>query len=408
MTGSLGLPVKCTVIVKGETALNKRPEPAFGRKVKLSHFIIICLVLVIVTAAATYLITTGGFGSQEYYQDAMSFVEIEKVIDENYIGDVSRETLYNAAASAMVRSIDDKWSYYMSPEEYAAYKLSSANEYAGIGVGVKLNDSGEFEIMSVDEGTPAADAGLTVGQTIVAVDGESVEELTLAELQELIRSKVNKDFPITVADSKGDESTVTISCEVIFKNPISSKMLNNNIGYIKISNFEAGCSEGTIGAIEKLTAEGAKAFIFDVRDNPGGLVSELVSLLDYLLPDGDLFVSVDKAGNETVKTSDKICMSSKMAVLVNANSYSAAEFFAAALQEYDWATIVGEHTTGKARSQITIELENGGAVHISTHKYLTPERVDLAEAGGIKPDIEVQNTDEDANVQLNAAIKALS
>ena len=119
-------------------------------------------------------------------------------------------------------------------------------------------------------------------------------------------------------------------------------------------------------------------------------------------------MSVDKAGNETVQTSDKVCLSSKMVVLVNANSYSAAEFFAAALQEYDWATIVGEHTTGKARSQITIELSNGGAVHISTNKYLTPNRVDLAEAGGIKPDIEAVNTEKDTNVQLNAAIKALS
>ena len=296
----------------------------------------------------------------------------------------------------------------MSPEEYAAYKLSSANEYAGIGVSVKLNDKGKFEIFAVEDGTPAATAGLNVGQTIVSVDGQATEGMTTAELQELIRSKLNKDFPMVIADEKGNESSVTISCEVIYKNPISSKMLENNIGYIKISNFEAGSSEGTIGAIEKLTAEGAKSFIFDVRDNPGGLVSELVSLLDYLLPDGDLFVSVDKAGKETVKTSDKVCLSAKMAVLVNENSYSAAEFFAAALQEYDWATIVGEHTTGKARSQVTIELSNGGAIHISTNKYLTPKRVDLAEAGGIKPDIEAHNTEKDTNVQLNAAIKALS
>ena len=96
-----------------------------------------------------------------------------------------------------------------------------------------------------------------------------------------------------------------------------------------------------------------------------------------------------------------------MAVLVNANTYSAAEFFAAALQEYDWATIVGENTTGKARSQITLELSNGGAVHISTHKYLTPDRVDLSEVGGIKPDIEAVNSNEDPQIQLNAAINAL-
>ena len=232
-------------------------------------------------------------------------------------------------------------------------------------------------------------------------------DMTLSEMQELIRSKLNKDFPMVVSDKKGNEVSVTVACEIIYKDPVSSRMLDGNIGYIKIANFEAGSSEGTINAIERLVAEGATSFIFDVRNNPGGLLSELVSLLDYLLPDGDIFISVDKQGNETVKTSDKICLSSKMAVLVNANTYSAAEFFAAALQEYDWATIVGEHTTGKARSQITLELSNGGAVHISTHKYLTPDRVDLSEVGGIKPDIEAVNTNEDPQIQLNAAINAL-
>ena len=386
----------------------KKPKGSFfNKKFKLTHLIIVCLVVAALTAGATYALTIGGIGSKQYFDDAKAYVEIEKIINENYIGSADDDTLFNAAASAMVRSIDDKWSYYMSPEEYAAYKLTSSNEYAGIGISVKQNDSGDFEIFSVDSGTPAEAAGLTAGQLIVSVDGQAVADMTLSEMQELIRSKLNKDFPMVVSDKKGNEVSVTVACEIIYKDPVSSRMLDGNIGYIKIANFEAGSSEGTINAIERLAAEGATSFIFDVRNNPGGLLSELVSLLDYLLPDGDLFISVDKQGNETVKTSDKICLSSKMAVLVNANTYSAAEFFAAALQEYDWATIVGEHTTGKARSQITLELSNGGAVHISTHKYLTPDRVDLSEVGGIKPDIEAVNTNEDPQIQLNAAINAL-
>ena len=386
----------------------KKPKGSFfNKKFKLTHLIIVCLAVAALTAGATYALTIGGIGSKQYFDDAKAYVEIEKIINENYIGSVDDDTLFNAAASAMVRSIDDKWSYYMSPEEYAAYKLTSSNEYAGIGISVKQNDSGNFEIFSVDSGTPAEAAGLTAGQLIVSVDGQPVADMTLSEMQELIRSKLNKDFPMVVSDKKGNEVSVTVACEIIYKDPVSSRMLDGNIGYIKIANFEAGSSEGTINAIERLVAEGATSFIFDVRNNPGGLLSELVSLLDYLLPDGDLFISVDKQGNETVKTSDKICLSSKMAVLVNANTYSAAEFFAAALQEYDWATIVGENTTGKARSQITLELSNGGAVHISTHKYLTPDRVDLSEVGGIKPDIEAVNTNEDPQIQLNAAINAL-
>ena len=360
------------------------------------------------TAAFTFFLTISGFGSKEHYKDAKKYVEIERVIEENYIGDADTSSMYDAAASTMVKSLGDKWSYYMTAEEYAAYKLSSANEYAGIGVGVRVNDDGDFEIVSVDPGTPAETAGLKEGETIVSIDGESVKGKTLSDVQTMIRSKLNKNFKMVVTDEDGDDVTVTVECEVIYKNPVSSKMLSGNIGYIKIRNFEAGCSENTIKAIEELISEGAVSFIFDVRDNPGGLVSELVDLLDYLLPKGDLFVSVDKEGNETVKTSDKVCLKYKMAVLVNAKSYSAAEFFAAALQEYNWATIVGEQTTGKARSQITIELSDGGAVHISTNKYLTPNRVDLADAGGVRPDITAVNTEKDSEVQLNAAIKALS
>jgi carboxyl-terminal processing protease len=118
-------------------------------------------------------------------------------------------------------------------------------------------------------------------------------------------------------------------------------------------------------------------------------------MLDYLLPEGEIFVSVSKDGTEKVETSDASCVEMPMAVLVNQNSYSAAEFFAAALREYDWATVVGQQTTGKGRSQITKRLSDGSALHISTKKYMTPSRVDLSEVGGITPDIEIEISDED-------------
>lgn len=394
-------------IGKGELNLKKPKLPKFDKQIKLSNLIIICLIVIAVTAALTYLAAIGGFGSRQYLDDAKKYVEIEKIINENYIGFADSDDLYNAAAKAMVSSIDDKWSYYMSAEEYEAYKLTTSNEYAGIGASVKLNDKGEYEIFSVDEGTPAAEAGLAVGQRIVSIDGESVKDKSLEDVILLIRSKVNKDFDMGIVDSDGDERTVTVGCEIIYRNPVSSRLLEGNIGYIKISNFEAGSSENTIKAIEQLISTGADSFIFDVRNNPGGLLSELMDLLDYILPDGDLLVSVDKEGHESVEVSDKVSLKNKMVVIVNGNTYSAAEFFAAALQEYNWATIVGENTTGKARSQVTIELSNGGAVHISTHKYLTPNRVDLAEVGGVSPDIKVSIGEAESDTQLDAAIKAL-
>ena len=393
-------------IGKGESNLKKGKLPNFDNKIKLTHLIIACLAVAIVTAILTYVAAIGGFGSKQYLDDARRYVEIEKIIDDNYIGDADYNELYNAAAAAMVKSIGDKWSYFMNAEEYEAYKLSSSNEYSGIGVSVKVNSSGEFEVFSVEESSPAANAGIAVGDIITAIDGENVSDKTLEDVSLLIRSKVNKDFPMTL-ESGGDTKTVTVACEIIYKNPVSSRLLDGNIGYIKISNFEAGSSENTKKAIEQLLQTGATSFIFDVRNNPGGLLTELVDLLDYILPEGDLFISVDKSGKETVQTSDKVSLKNKMIVLVNGNSYSAAEFFAAALQEYNWATVVGEQTTGKARSQITLELSDGSAVHISTHKYLTPNRVDLAEAGGVTPDIAVTQDDEKTDKQLETAINAL-
>lgn len=393
-------------IGKGESNLKKGKLPNFDNKIKLTHLIIACLAVAIVTAILTYVAAIGGFGSKQYLDDARRYVEIEKIIDDNYIGDADYNELYNAAAAAMVKSIGDKWSYFMNAEEYEAYKLSSSNEYSGIGVSVKVNSSGEFEVFSVEESSPAANAGIAVGDIITAIDGEDVSDKTIEDVSLLIRSKVNKDFPMTL-ESGGDTKTVTVACEIIYKNPVSSRLLDGNIGYIKISNFEAGSSENTKKAIEQLLQTGATSFIFDVRNNPGGLLTELVDLLDYILPEGDLFISVDKSGKETVQTSDKVSLKNKMIVLVNGNSYSAAEFFAAALQEYNWATVVGEQTTGKARSQITLELSDGSAVHISTHKYLTPNRVDLAEAGGVTPDIAVAQDDEKTDKQLETAINAL-
>lgn len=386
--------------------MKKGKLPNFDNKIKLTHLVIACLAVAIVTAILTYVAAIGGFGSKQYLDDARRYVEIEKIIDDNYIGDADYNELYNAAAAAMVKSIGDKWSYFMNAEEYEAYKLSSSNEYSGIGVSVKVNSSGEFEVFSVEESSPAANAGIAVGDIITAIDGENVSDKTLEDVSLLIRSKVNKDFPMTL-ESGGDTKTVTVACEIIYKNPVSSRLLDGNIGYIKISNFEAGSSENTKKAIEQLLQTGATSFIFDVRNNPGGLLTELVDLLDYILPEGDLFISVDKSGKETVQTSDKVSLKNKMIVLVNGNSYSAAEFFAAALQEYNWATVVGEQTTGKARSQITLELSDGSAVHISTHKYLTPNRVDLAEAGGVTPDIAVAQDDEKTDKQLETAINAL-
>ena len=189
-------------------------------------------------------------------------------------------------------------------------------------------------------------------------------------------------------------------------------MLKEDIGLITIYNFNGNCAQETIGAIENLMAQGAQKLIFDVRNNPGGYAHELVKVLNYLLPEGKLFTTVDYAGNTHTDMSDANCLELPMAVLVNGNSYSAAEFFAAAMAEYDAAVVVGEKTSGKGYFQSTFQLPDGSAVGLSIGKYYTPQGKSIADVG-VTPDLEIPvendkiESDPLKDTQVLAAMEAL-
>ena len=371
--------------------------------------IIACILCIAVTVGVMYLVFFSRFGGVANYKMARKLVEVKEVIDDSYIGEQDQTAMTHAASAAMVSALGDQWSYYMTPEEYKAYQMYSANEYAGIGVTIQSEPSGGgFQIVAVTAQSPAEKAGLQPGDVIVAIDGADVSGKTITDVQEIIRAKVNRTVSFTIRDSDGRSRTVSVDCTVIHTDPVSYKMLEGNVGYIKLNNFESGCGDGAVKAMDQLLSDGAAALVFDVRDNPGGKLTELIQILDHILPEGDIFVSVDRAGKETVTKSDNVCVKVPMSVLINGNTYSAAEFFAAALREYDWATTVGQNTTGKGRSQTTIVLSDGSAVHISSNKYLTPKRVDLSEQGGLIPDVAIQPGDDpEIDLQLNAAISAV-
>ena len=370
--------------------------------------IIACVLCVAITAGVMNLLFFRRFGGVSNYKMARKLIEVKDVIDKNYIGDEDATAIAHSASAAMVSALGDQWSYYMTPEEYKAYQMYSANEYAGIGVTIQAEASGGgYQIVAVTAGSPAEQAGLKAGDVIVSVDGTDVSGKSLSDVQQMIRSKLDKTITFSVRGEDGKTRAVNVDCTVIHTNPVDFKMLDGSVGYIQINNFENGSGDGAVKAIDQLLADGAVSLVFDVRGNPGGKLSELITLLDHILPEGDIFVSVDKSGKETVTKSDNVCVKVPMSVLVNGSTYSAAEFFAAALQEYDWATIVGENTTGKGRSQTTLVLSDGSAVHISSNKYLTPHRVDLSEQGGLVPDNVIQPGDDPENdLQLKAAISA--
>jgi carboxyl-terminal processing protease len=386
--------------------IKKALESFFGMKIRIGTVILACVIFAAAGWGLNVYRQTQAFGGKENYTLAKKYLEVKKAIDDYYVGTSDDQTLSDASSAAMVKALGDQWSYYMNPEEYEAYQLYSANQYAGIGVSIQEDkETGGFAIISVTPDSPAEVAGVTTGEIILAVDGDSVKGMSVSDVRALIRAHLDESVTITLQDGN-DTRDVAIDCTIIYTKPVTYELKDDGVGYIRIQNFESGAGDAAIAAVDDLLQQGATSLVFDVRSNPGGLLSELIKILDYLLPEGDIFVSVNEAGEETVTRSDNVCIQVPMAVLVNADSYSAAEFFAAALQDYQWATIVGENTTGKGRSQITVALSDGSAVHISNNKYLTPNRVDLSEQGGITPDIVVPMTDS-GDAQLEAAISAV-
>lgn len=321
-------------------------------------------------------------------------LEVSAYIDEFFIDDYDEQQMADAAAAAMVEATGDEWSYYLTADEYQTYLESFYNAYVGIGVTISVDEqAGGMRIESVTPGGPAEEAGVQVGDVVLKVDGQNTLELGTEGTRALVRGTEGTDVTLTFL--RGDETfDLCITRRSIETDVATCEMLDDEIGYIQISNFDVRCADETIACIEQLLADGAKGLIFDVRFNGGGLKDELVEVLDYLLPEGDLFRSVDYAGREEVDTSDESCLEVPMAVLVNLDSYSAAEFFAAALQEYDWAVIVGEKTYGKGNFQTGFELSDGSMLNISIGKYYTPNGVSLT-GTGITPDVEYELSDED-------------
>ena len=361
------------------------------------------------------LVATLASGITWFLADTVPNSKLERlshVIDRRFIGQADETAIQDAAAEAMIGALGDRWSYYISAENYAKHLDRQNNEYVGIGVTVmKRSDGLGFDIMAVTAGGPAEEAGILPGDIFTHADGMALGELSTAQMQALVMGKKNTTVVITLLRAE-ETLDVTVTRKVIHTKVAESMLLSEDVGYIAINNFHDGAAKDTIAEIESLMQQGAGKLIFVVRDNPGGYVHEMVKLLDYLLPEGVLFRSVSSAGKEDVETSDADCLQLPMAVLINGNTYSAAEFFAAALTEYEWAVTVGEPTTGKGYYQNTIELGDGSAVQLSTGAYTTPNGVNLTEAGGLVPQVQVDPAEGivavEADPQVLAAVQSVN
>ncbi|MBR4109685.1 MAG: PDZ domain-containing protein [Oscillospiraceae bacterium] len=345
--------------------------------------------------------------------------QLQYLLENRYIGNADRAAMEDAAAKAMVASLGDRWSYYIPAADYETYQEGKRNAYVGIGITIsQREDEKGFDIVQVQPGGAAQMAGILPGDILTEVEGQPVCSLGTEGTRELIRGEAGTDVSVSVLRD-GETLSFTLTRSTVRVAVATGQMLGEDIGLVTIANFNENCAQETIKAIEELKGQGAKALIFDVRNNPGGYLLELTKLLDYLLPEGVIFRSVDYTGKEDIQHSDADCLQMPMAVLVNGESYSAAEFFAAALEEYDWAVTAGTQTCGKGYFQTTYRLSDGSAVGLSVGKYYTPEGISLAETGGLTPQIitEVDERTEaliyaktiqpENDPQLQAAIEAL-
>ena len=382
-------------------------------KEKLLHFgsyLLVAMLATVVTLTMVHL---------EIGLKPSKLDQLETLIDEKFIGEADPEKLADAAANAMVKATGDRWSYYIPASEYEAYREQTENAYVSVGMTIQTTEDGSgFLIIDVVPEGPAAEAGIQIKDLLIRVGDTDVRSLTAAEVRDLVKGEEGTFVSLTVF-RQGTNETIPVQRRKVETPVATFEMLKGNIGLVTIENFDERCAAESIAAIETLRKNGAEKLIFDVRHNPGGFASELVELLDYLLPEGELFRTVRYDGQEQVDKSDADCLEIPMAVLVNASSYSAAEFFAAALREYEAAVVVGEQTVGKGYFQTTYQLSDGSAVALSIGKYFTPKGVSLAETG-VTPDVVALVDEEEAaeiyygtltpeeDPQIQAAIKALN
>ena len=341
--------------------------------------------------------------------------ELISVVDRYYVGEYDMDDAMDGVLAGFIDGVGDRWSGYYSEDEYQALLESDSNSYVGIGVMINTEYDNGYLVTEVTSGSPAQQAGIRPGDRIAEVDGVDVSTYEgYSALVNHVRGEAGTDVQIVVL-REGQRVSYTITRADVHNIDVEARMIGE-LGYMHIESFHKNDDQEFVEKLNQLIGEGAKGMIFDVRFNGGGYVDVLNNMLDQLLPECTIISMSDNKGETTVYRSDEYHMELPMVVLTNEYSISAAEFFAAVLQEYGVAQVVGDKTIGKGYAQTLIPLSEG-AVNLSTLKYYTPKGVSLAGVG-ITPDVEVSLSDEDfynfysltdeQDTQLQKAIEVLT
>ena len=340
---------------------------------------------------------------------------LQNIIDRYFLFDEDMTKVEDGIYAGMMNGLGDPYTVYYTKEEYKALNEDTEGKYSGIGAVVSQNPNTKIiTIVKIFDNSPANDAGLQVGDIIYKIDGEEVAGTDMDILVKTkIRGEEGTSFKMTVL--RGDdrkEVELDLTRRSIEVETVAGKMLDNNIGYIAVSQFDAVTSEQFKSNIESLQSQGMKKLIVDLRGNPGGLLDQVVDMLDYILPEGLVLYTEDKYGEREEYYSDGSHeLKIPMVVLVNENSASASEVFTATFRDFEWGKVVGKTTFGKGIVQNVLPLGDGTAVKITTQHYYPPSGYDLHKVG-IKPDLEVDLNEgakigTDSDNQLSAAIDIL-
>ncbi|MCU6725709.1 Carboxy-terminal processing protease CtpB precursor [uncultured Clostridium sp.] len=320
--------------------------------------------------------------------------EIEELINAYYLDEIDGQKVEDTMYTGMVAGLEDPYSVYYSKEELESMEESISGAYSGIGATLTQDpDTGELSVVSCFDGTPAQEAGLQPGDVITGWNGKSVEGIELSELVSKIKTDPEEQLTLEI-ERDGETLEVELTRREVQIPTVEYEMLDNQIGYIRLVEFDEVTADQFKEALEDLENQNMEKLIIDVRNNPGGVLQVVCDMLDQLLPEGLIVYTEDKNGNRKEYTSDEEHQFTKpLAVLANENSASASEIFAGAIQDYGIGTIVGTTTFGKGIVQRTFYLSDGTGVKLTVAKYYTPKGHDIHKKG-ITPDVEIELDEE--------------
>ena len=339
--------------------------------------------------------------------------ELKTLIDQNYLGDVDEDELEEGIYKGYISGLDDPYSVYYDEEETQALYESTQGEYSGIGAVLSQNmDSGVITLVQIYEDSPAMKAGLQDNDILYKVEGEEVTGQDLTEVVSKIKGEQGTEVNLTVLRGEdAEEITVTAIRDKIQAQTVQYQMLEDNIGYIAVSEFDAVTYDQYKAALEDLENQGMNGLIVDLRNNPGGSLSTVCEMGDLMVPEGLVVYTEDKNGKRNEMTSDEEHQFNQpLVVLVNGYSASASEIFSGAIQDYGTGTIVGTQTYGKGVVQQLFDLDDGTCVKLTIAEYFTPKGRSI-NGKGITPDVEVEHERDEnhpeADNQLDKAIEVI-